>query len=165
MNPHATRDDLMRLLEDLGIEHETHEHEPVFTVEEGNGVWDDIPARHCKNLFLKDAKKQLWLVTCPSDRDIDLKTLPGKIGSKRLSFGKPDLLLEVLGVTPGSVTPFSLMNDREARVTVVLDAEMMTEPRCGYHPLDNAATTVIAPKDLRRFIAHTGHEVVEADLR
>jgi Ala-tRNA(Pro) deacylase len=164
VTPHATRTDLLALLEALGIDHETHDHEPVYTVEQGNGVWDTIPGRHCKNLFLKDGKKQLWLVTCPSDRVVDLKTLPSRIGSKRLSFGKPDLLLEVLGVTPGSVTPFSLMNDRETRVKVVLDAEMMAEPLCGYHPLDNAATTVITPDGLRRFIAHTGHDVLEADL-
>lgn len=164
MFPHATRDDLMTLLDELGIEHTTHDHDPVFTVDEGNAVWDSIPGRHCKNLFLKDAKAQLWLVTAPSDRAIDLKTLPAKIGSKRLSFGKPDLLLEVLGVTPGSVTPFSLINDRERRVTVVLDAEMMAEPLVGYHPLDNAATTVLAPDGLRRFVAHTGHEVHEVDL-
>lgn len=165
MSPHATRADLLALLTELGIAHTTYDHDPVFTVEEGNGVWDSIPGRHCKNLFLKDAKARLWLVTAPSDRAIDLKTLPERIGSKRVSFGKPDLLFEVLGVTPGSVTPFSLINDRARRVTVVLDAEMMAEPLCGYHPLDNAATTVVSPDGLRHFIGHTGHEVHEVDLR
>lgn len=161
----ATREDLLALLDRLGVAHTTYDHIPVYTVEEGNQVWHTIPGRHCKNLFLKDGKGKLWLVTAPSDRAIDLKTLPDRIGSKRLSFGKPELLMEVLGVAPGSVTPFSLVNDTERRCTVVFDAEMMAEPLCGYHPLDNAATTVIHPDGLRALVAHTGHEMHVVDLK
>lgn len=153
-----TPDELFARLDALGIRHRTHEHPPAFTVEQGNAVWGDIPGVHCKNLFLKDAKARLWLVVAPADRAIDLKRLPERIGSARLSFGRADLLMEVLGIEPGAVTPFALVNDIERRVRVVLDRWMTEQPLVNYHPLRNDATTTIAAADLLAFIRSTGHE-------
>jgi Ala-tRNA(Pro) deacylase len=153
----ATSEDLFAVLDALGVEHRTHEHPAAFTVEQANAVWGDIPGVHCKNLFLKDAKGKLWLVVAPAEHRIDLKSLPGRIGSARLSFGNPDLMLEVLGITPGSVTPFALINDRARRVDVVLDAWMMEQPLVNYHPLRNDATTTLAADGLRRFLDWCGN--------
>ena len=123
----ATRAELLAFLDDLGIASTTHDHEAVFTVSESTEVHDRMPGGHTKNLFLKDKKGRIFLVVALHDAEIDLKSLHQKIGAQgRLSFGKPDLLMEVLGVEPGSVTPFALYNDREAhRVTPVFDAAMM----------------------------------------
>jgi Ala-tRNA(Pro) deacylase len=108
----ATRAELFQRFDDLGIVTTTVEHAPVFTVEEARKVHGGIPGGHCKNLFCKDEKGALWLIVCLEDARVDLKAAPGRIGSKRLSFGKPDLLMAVLGIEPGSVTPFALINRR-----------------------------------------------------
>lgn len=159
-------DTLFSFLDSLGIATRTKEHPPIATVEDGLAHWEDIPGVHCKNLFLRDAGKALWLVVAPTDRRIDLKTLPDRIGSKRLSFGSPDRLRETLGVEPGSVTPFALINDREQkRVSVILDAWMMEQPVLNFHPLVNTATTTISNTDLRRFVAACGHAARDVDLR
>lgn len=150
---------LFARLDALGIAHPTTRHPAAFTVEQGNEVWGGIPGMHCKNLFLKDAKGRLWLVVAPAERRIDLKRLPDVIGSARLSFASPSLLEEVLGIRPGSVTPFALVNDPAHRVSVVLDAAMMAEPLLNYHPLTNEATTTIANDDFRAFLKDCGHEV------
>lgn len=154
----ATRDDLFARLEALGIETETREHAPVFTVEEARALRGEIPGGHCKNLFLKDDKGNIWLIVCLEETQVDLKAAPARIGSRRLSFGNPVLLKEVLGVEPGSVTPFGLINDTERRVNVVLEAAMMAHEVVNYHPLENTATTTIRPADLLRFIRACGHE-------
>jgi Ala-tRNA(Pro) deacylase len=154
----ATRDDLMARFEALGIATSTVDHAPVFTVEEARKVHGGIPGGHCKNLFLKDEKGVLWLIVCLEEAQIDLKAAPAKIGSRRLSFGKPDLLMAILGVEPGSVTPFALINDREASVNVILDAAMMQHEILNYHPLVNAATTTIRAADLVKFIESCGHK-------
>lgn len=153
----ATPDDLFACLARLGIESTTHHHAPAFTVEQGNQVWGDIPGIHCKNLFLKDAKGKLWLVVAPAHLRVDLKTLPKRIGSARLSFGSAALLAEVLGVEPGSVTPFALINDVTRKVIPVFDAWMMAQPLLNFHPLRNHMTTTLGADGLRRFLAHTGH--------
>lgn len=153
----ATRADLLAKLDGLGITTQTRDHAAVFTVEEAQHLRGEIPGGHCKNLFLKDKKDQLWLVVCLEDARIDLKTLPDKIGAARISFGKPELLMEVLGVEPGSVTPFAVINDGQARVKVILDAAMMREPLLNYHPLQNTATTSIASGDLVRFLTALDH--------
>jgi Ala-tRNA(Pro) deacylase len=153
----ATREDLFRRFSDLGIETTTVDHAPVATVEEARRVHGGIPGGHCKNLFCKDEKGALWLIVCLEDARVDLKAAPAKIGSKRLSFGKPELLLEVLGVEPGSVTPFALINDAQMRVTVILDEAMMRLPLLNYHPLRNNATTSISSADLLAFIRSCGH--------
>ncbi len=154
----AACDIIFKRLEDLGIAFETHSHAPVFTVEEAQAHCGHLPGGHCKNLFLKDKKGALWLVVALGGRSIDMKDLRHRIGSHHLSFGKPDLLRQVLGVEPGSVTPFALINDPGGRVRVVLDKEMMTMDLLNYHPLTNAMTTAIGPQDLLRFIRDTGHE-------
>ena len=154
----AQSDTLFARLQDLGIQVETHSHPKVFTVEEAQAHCSHLPGGHCKNLFLKDKKGQLWLVVALNERPIDMKDLRKRIGSHHLSFGKPDLLDQVLGVAPGSVTPFALINDTEGRVRVVLDKEMMDLDLLNYHPLTNDMTTAIRPDDLLRFIRDTGRE-------
>jgi Ala-tRNA(Pro) deacylase len=154
----ASQQDLFARLAELGIATETVQHAPVFTVAESSQLQRRLPGGHTKNLFLKDKKGRLFLVVALAHAHIDLKTLPGRLGSDRLSFGSPELLMEVLGVAPGSVTPFALVNDRARRVTVVLDAVMMRHERLNYHPLVNTATTGIARDDLVAFIRACGHE-------
>jgi len=153
-----TESDLFQRFDDLGVETSTVDHAAVFTVEEAKAGRGDLTGAHSKNLFLKDKKQQLWLVVCLEDRQIDMKTLRHKIGAAALSFAKPDLLQEVLGVTPGSVTPFSLINDIENCVRVILDAELMSDDFLNFHPLTNTRTTQISPGGLLRFILSCGHE-------
>ena len=154
----ATRQDLFARLEELGIASSTLEHEAVFTVAESSRLERELPGGHTKNLFLKDKKDKLSLVVALGSAHIDLKTLHKQLGSDRLSFGRPELLMEVLGVPAGSVTPFALINDKGCRVTVILDAGMMRHERLNFHPLENTATTNIAREDLVRFIRSCGHE-------
>jgi Ala-tRNA(Pro) deacylase len=154
----ATRQDLLARLAALGIETETVEHPAVFTVAESSVLERRLPGGHTKNLFLKDRKDQLLLIVALGHARIDLKTLHKSVGCERLSFGRPELLMEVLGVPAGSVTPFALINDKARRVTVILDADMMRHQRLNYHPLENTATTNIAREDLVAFIRACGHE-------
>lgn len=154
----ATRADLFARFDRLGIKTETRDHAPVFTVEEARALRGEIPGGHCKNLFLKDEKGSIWLIVCLEEARIDLKAAPARIGSRRLSFGKPNLLMEVLGVEPGSVTPFGLINDSGARTNVILDRAMMDLDLLNYHPLRNDATTTIRAADLVTFIRSCGHE-------
>jgi len=154
----ATPEDLFARLEALEITTETRKHAPLFTVEESQALRGEIPGGHCKNLFLKDKKGQLWLVVALEDTPVDLKALPKQIGAARLSFGKPDLLMEVLGVIPGSVTPFALINDTTQQVRVVLEERMLAHDRLNYHPLSNEMTTTIARDDLLAFVRACGHE-------
>ncbi|MBL0932027.1 MAG: prolyl-tRNA synthetase associated domain-containing protein [Alphaproteobacteria bacterium] len=162
--PH-TPDDLFAVLTQLGIRTQTVAHEAAYTVEDGKRLHGrSLPGVNVKNLFLKDAKDRLWLVSAPWERGIDLKTLPQRIGSKRLSFGSAALLMDVLGVIPGAVTPFAPINDKDKRVTVVLDAWMMRQDSVNAHPLVNTATTNIAPGDLIAFLRHVHTAPVLAEL-
>jgi Ala-tRNA(Pro) deacylase len=155
----ATRDDLMAMLAKLGIAVTTVEHPPLFTVEQSQALRGEIRGAHTKNLFLKDKKDALFLLTAPEDAELDLKHVHHRIGaSGRVSFGRPELLMEVLGVPPGAVTPFAVLNDAAQRVTVVLDAALMENPVIACHPLENTATTTIAAGDLLAFLRATGHE-------
>jgi Ala-tRNA(Pro) deacylase len=154
--PH-TKDSILGLLESLGIEAKTHDHPPIFTVADGEEHWQGIPGTHCKNLFLKDAKGQMWLVSTPIHRKIDLKALPDKIGAARISFGSADRLRATLMIEPGSVTPFALANDREKKVICVLDKAMMQDALLAFHPLVNTATTLLTPEGLLTFLKATGH--------
>jgi Ala-tRNA(Pro) deacylase len=159
-----TREQLLSRLDELGIAHTTYEHPPVHTVGEAQQHTAHLPGAHCKSLFLKDKKDGLWLLVCLDHRRIDMGALAKAIGSPRLSFGRPDLLAEVLGVTPGSVTPFALANDRGHRVQPLLDRAMLDHERLNYHPLTNEATTTIAASDLARFIEACGHRPRIIDL-
>jgi Ala-tRNA(Pro) deacylase len=154
----ANRDHLRARFAELGIETETADHAPVFTVEEARALRGTIKGGHCKNLFLRDDKGKAYLIVCLEDARVDLKAVPARIGSRRLTFGKPDLLMGLLGVEPGSVTPFGLINDWENKVTVILDAAMMEEKWLNFHPLRNDATTTLRAPDLLAFIRSCGHE-------
>ncbi|MGL4286529.1 MAG: prolyl-tRNA synthetase associated domain-containing protein [Phreatobacter sp.] len=155
------RAELFALFDRLGIKTTTHEHEAVFTVAESQHVKESIPGGHTKNLFLKDKKGRLFLVVALGSAAIDLKRLHETIGaSGRLSFGSGELLEEVWGVKPGSVTPFGAIADPDGRVTVVLDAAMMEHAVLNYHPLENTATTSIGRDDLVTFLTATGHAPV-----
>jgi Ala-tRNA(Pro) deacylase len=153
----ATPDDLFAFLDRLAIPHATVSHEPLFTVEQSRAVRGRVPGGHSKNLFLKDKRDSLYLIVLLEDARIDLKALPGILGCGRLSFGSAERLREALGVEPGSVTPFALINDRNRRVTPVFDAAMMAHPLLNFHPLVNTMTTSIARDDLLKFAAATGH--------
>ena len=160
----ARQTDLFERLEELGIETETHTHAPVFTVEESRKVRGRLPGAHCKSLFLKDKKGVLWLVVALEDRRLDLKALAPLIGAARLSFGSPERLAANLGVVPGAVTPFALINDDRHAVRAVIDSGVMEAERAHFHPLSNDATTAIAPADLLRFIRALGHDPTVVDL-
>lgn len=148
---------LMARLKDLGIEFDLHHHEAVYTVAEAEAVDRDITGTHCRNLFLRDKKKNNFLVVLPNDTEVDIKKLQPLIGADRLSFGSADRLWEYLGVRPGSVCPYSIINDTQNQVTIFLDKTMMQSARVNYHPLLNTMTIGTAPADLLKFIESTGH--------
>jgi Ala-tRNA(Pro) deacylase len=154
----VTTDELFAALDRLGIPHRTVKHPPLFTVEQSRALRGQIPGGHTKNLFLRDKKHAIYLVVALEDAEIDLKSLHRRLAaSGRFSFGSSDLMRELLGVMPGAVTPFGVINDLEGRVTVVLDSAMMEHETLNYHPLDNAMTTAIARDDLVKFLESTGH--------
>jgi Ala-tRNA(Pro) deacylase len=158
------KEELLGFLGGRGIDYTLHEHEPVFTAEEALRVCGHIPGVHCKNLFLKDKAGALWLVTLPDEKRADLKNLPEKIGSKRLSFGNANLLMETLGVTPGSVTPLALVNDEAQRVQLVVDRSMLQQEMINLHPLINTATITLRSADLFRFLDALGRKPRVAEL-
>ena len=160
----CTPDQLFARLDALGIGQRTYNHPPVFTVAEAVALRGQLPGGHCKSLFLKDKKAGLWLVVALEERRIDLKLLADALAAPRFSFGSGELLYEVLGVRPGSVTPFALVNDTACGVNVVLDRGMLDHDPLNYHPLENDRTTAIRPADLLRFIAACGHQPRVVDL-
>ena len=145
-------DDLFAFFDAHGIEHATLDHPAVFRVGEGEEVKATLTGAHTKNLFLKDSRDQLWLISAEQDTRIDLKRLPAVIGSGKLSFGSATLLEEALGVTPGSVTAFALANDTGRAVRFVLDAKLEDADQVNFHPLVNTATTTISRDGLRTFL-------------
>jgi Ala-tRNA(Pro) deacylase len=154
----ASRADLLAFLDRLGIATVTFDHPPLFTVEQSRALRGAIPGGHTKNLFLKDKKDAVFLVVAEEDAEIDMKRLHDRIGSARLSFGRSELLTDLLGVIPGAVTPFGVINDTTGRVAVILDEPLMRHERLNFHPLDNSATTTIGRDDLLTFLKATGHE-------
>jgi Ala-tRNA(Pro) deacylase len=159
-----TRSDLMAFLADLGVATTTHDHPAVFRVEEGEDMKAAIPGAHTKNLFLKDAKDQLWLISAEGHAGIDLKRLHTVIGSARLSFGREDVMVETLGVTPGSVTAFGLINDTDRRVRFVLDRTLAEADLVNFHPLTNTATTTVGRDGFAKFLAALGVEPMVVDF-
>ncbi len=156
---------LFEQLGKLGIAVQTHRHPALMTVADSKALRGDLPGLHIKNLFLRDKKRRMWLVTVLEDRQIDLKALRRELGAQgNLSFGSADLLQEVLGVSPGAVTPFSVLHDQDQRVTTVLDRALLAGPVVNAHPLHNRATTAIAPADLLQFMAACGHQPLLMDF-
>jgi Ala-tRNA(Pro) deacylase len=151
-----TRADLMAFLDALGVAHTTLDHAAVFRVGEGDEIKAALPGGHTKNLFLKDHRGQLWLISALGETAIDLKAAWKVIGAGRFSFGPEALMLETLGVTPGSVTALGLINDTEHRVRFVLDAALAAADPVNFHPLTNTATTALSQADFRRFLAALG---------
>ncbi len=154
----ATPQDLFAFLDRLGVRHTTVSHPPLFTVADSQSLRGQIPGGHTKNLFLKDKPGALFLLVADEDARIDLKQVHARIGARRISFGSAELLLQHLGVLPGSVTPFAAINDTAGAVSVVLDAAMMQHATLNFHPLINTMTTSIAARDLVVFLKATGHE-------
>jgi Ala-tRNA(Pro) deacylase len=155
----ASPEDLLAYLAALGVETETVEHPPLHTVEDSQALRGDIPGGHTKNLFVKDKKGRLFLLVLGEETVVDLKRVHETIGAQgRVSFGSADLLEEVWGVRPGAVTPFGAINDKAAKVAVVLDEAMMRHARLNFHPLVNTRTTGLKSADLIKFLRATGHE-------
>ncbi|WP_105384518.1 prolyl-tRNA synthetase associated domain-containing protein [Neorhizobium alkalisoli] len=153
-----TAAEFFRFLDSLDISHSTKTHPPVFTVAESESLRDAIPGGHTKNLFVKDKKDQYFVLTVEERATVDLKTVHKVIGAtSRVSFGRPEKLMEYLGVVPGAVTVFGAFNDAGGNVTFVLDEELMKHDVINGHPLSNDATTSIGRDDLVRFLEATGH--------
>jgi len=158
-NKPKTRQDLLAFLDGIGIAHSTKDHAPVFTVAESVALRDEIPGGHTKNLFVKDKKDRYFLLTVEENAAVDLKQVHTIIGaSGRVSFGRPEKLMEYLGVIPGAVTALGAINDTGNNVTFVLDADLMHDDIINCHPLSNDATTSIGSADLIRFMEATGHK-------
>jgi Ala-tRNA(Pro) deacylase len=160
-----TRAQLLALLDEIGADHATTDHAAVFRVGEGEEIKHRIPGAHTKNLFLKDARGQLWLISAAGHAVIDLKRLHTVIGSARLSFGNAQLMETTLGVTPGSVTAFGLVNDSSHRVRFVLDRTLAEADRVNFHPLANTATTTISQAGFRKFLAAVGVSPLVVDFQ
>lgn len=156
-----TEAELFAFLAGLGIEVSTRRHPPLFTVADSQALRGEIAGGHTKNLFLKDKKDNFFLVSVGEEAVVDLKHIHHLIGAAgRVSFGRPEMLMQLLGVVPGAVTVFGLINDTERRIKVVLDAELMSHAVVNAHPLTNEATTSIAAADLVKFVEATGHDAV-----
>jgi Ala-tRNA(Pro) deacylase len=154
----TTPDALLAILDSAGIEYTRHIHPPLRTVEDSKGHRDGMPGTHVKNLYLRDRKKRNFLLIAQEDRAIDMKSLPEVIGSDRLSFGSADRLFEFLGVRPGAVSPFTLINDPDHRVKLSIDASLMEADMLFFHPLVNDLTLGVTPDGLRSFLRITGHD-------
>ena len=154
----AGRKELFAALEGLGIATTTVEHAALFSVEEARAGRGDLPGAHTKNLFLKSKKGSLWLVVALESTKVDLTALSKAKGCGRFSFAKPEQMRETLGVEPGSVTPFALINDRGSEVRLILDQAMMAHETLNFHPMENTATTAIGRDDLLTFLRAHDHE-------
>ncbi len=152
-----TPQELLSLLDDLGLEHGTVEHPPVFTVEEAKALRGSIAGAHTKNLFVRDKKGAMWLIVALEDRTVDLAGLAALLGHKKFSFGSAQRLMTYLGVIPGAVTPFAVINDVSDAVRVALDTGLEGFDLWNFHPLDNAMTTTIRAADMIRFLEAVRH--------
>ncbi|HEY0327970.1 MAG TPA: prolyl-tRNA synthetase associated domain-containing protein [Rhodopseudomonas sp.] len=160
-----TSDDLLAYLADQHISATTHDHPAVHTVEDSRRLRGDIPGIHTKNLFLRDSKKTFFLVVADEAATVNLKDLRHKIGAKgNLSFGAADVLLDMLGVTPGSISLLALVNDATHNVTLVVDQSLLAAETINCHPLSNRRTTSLSAEALRQFLANTGHSPLSISL-
>ncbi|MEM8634877.1 MAG: prolyl-tRNA synthetase associated domain-containing protein [Pseudomonadota bacterium] len=160
----SSPEDLFAYLDELGIVHETVWHEALFTVEDGKELKASMPGAHTKNLFMKDKDGVIVLISALADNQLKLNQLHKVLGTRRLSFASPDLMKEVLGVTPGSVTGFALVNDTDHRVRFILDAALEAHEDVNFHPLSNTGTTRVRLADFKRFIVETGHDLTVIDF-
>ncbi|WP_017931173.1 prolyl-tRNA synthetase associated domain-containing protein [Robiginitomaculum antarcticum] len=160
----TTQQGCLAQLTDMGISHQTHDHPAVFTVEQGADIKSRLPGGHTKNLFLKSKDGQYVLVCALGGTAIEVNQLHKQIGTKRLSFGKPEDMTRLLGVTPGSVTLFGLMNDAGGKVRLVIDAALAACEIVNFHPLQNTATTAISSADMMHFARSTGHDPLVIDF-
>lgn len=160
----TTPEQLLARFDEMGIAYVLQHHKAVYTVAESKEVDDRIPGTHCRNLLLRDAKKRNFLVCLQNSTEVDIKKLADVIGAAKLSFGSADRLWEYLGVRPGSVCPYSIVNDKNNDVTLILDASMMNDEVLNFHPLINTMTVSVAPADVARFIESTGHTPHIVDL-
>jgi len=165
VHTHSTPIELLAYLDELGIDHDTVDHPPVYTVEEAKRLRGTLPGANCKSLFLKNKKGQMWLLVVSEDHRVDLARLADSLGSKRLSLASPRRLMEHLGVIPGAVSPFAVINDPAAEVAVVVAADVLRHETLNFHPLVNHRTTAISSDDFLRFLEATGHDprVLPAD--
>ena len=158
----CTHDELIRLLEKLGITHSTVSHEPMFTVTDSKKLRATDPSGgYTKNLFLRNKKGLMWLVTCNEDRQIDLRSLAQALAAGRFSFGSVQRLVRYLGVTPGAVSPLALVNDTGSAVRFAIDVALLNHKVIHLHPLDNCHTTTLSVESLLQFVEHTGHPPVQ----
>lgn len=155
---------LLARLDGLGIAYALYHHKPIFTVAEGEDLKKDMPGVHCRNLYMRDKKKNNFLVVAANETELDLKKLSDMIGAGRLSFGSAERLWEHLGIRPGSVNPFTVINDPDNLVTLYLDAAMMAAGILNVHPMDNAQTVGLSPADLIKFLDSIGHNYSVIDL-
>ncbi len=162
--PKAGETELYALLDQHGIAYRHNTHPPLHTVEESKELRGDLPGAHVKNMFLKDKKGQLLLVTCLEHRKIRIRDLEKQVGATKASFGKPELLWETLGIRPGAVSPFGLINDTGHAVRAILDQQMLEVDPINAHPLHNEATTTISRDDFLRFFEITGHDPIVVDF-
>lgn len=160
----ASPDDLFGYLNQLGLAHETRWHEATFTVEEGRELKETMPGGHTKNLFMKDKDGVIVLISAHADSELKLNQLHKLIGTRRLSFASGELMEELLGVTPGSVTGFALVNDKDQKVRFIVDAALMAFDTLNFHPLVNTGTTAISRDDFKRFVEATGHDLTVVDF-
>lgn len=158
------KDDLIRILNDNGFEFFVEEHAPLFTVEDSKSLRGQIEGAHSKNLFLKDAKANFFLISIEESASIDLKKTMQQIQSKKLSFAKPEYLQDILGIEPGSVSPFALLNDTKKQVKFYLDRSFLDSETVNFHPLINTATVNISPQNLIELIEKYHNPVNYIDL-
>ncbi len=153
-------EEIYKVLDRLGIGYRITEHPAAFTVEQADGFYGHLEGMHSKNLFLRNKKGgQHYLVIAESHKEVDLKALRALVGESSLSFASPERLMDCLGLTPGSVSPFGLINDGERKVLVILDEDLLDAETVNFHPNINTATVSLSSRDFQRFLAHCGHEV------
>lgn len=158
-------DPLFRVLDDLGIAYRVTEHEAAFTVEQADHLYGHLPGAHSKNLFLRNKKgSQHYLVVVESHRPVDIKALRERLGESTLSFASPERLERYLGLTPGAVSPFGLINDADRAVHVIVDRGLLAHEQVNFHPNRNTATVTLPMADFQRFLAHLGYEVQLMDF-
>jgi Ala-tRNA(Pro) deacylase len=160
-----SKEELIKLLDESNCDYEVKEHAPLFTVEDSKLFRGSILGAHSKNLFLKDAKGQFYLLSVEENTKVDLKKIMNFIGSKKLSFAKAEYLESILGIEPGSVSPFALINDVDKKVLFFLDKNFLNYEKLNFHPLVNTATVNIATSDMIKFIEEKHNPIKYIDFK